>query len=130
MGQPVSSAVMALGYDAGTNTAHFTFPGYPNGLLPNDDYTATMICTLTDSFGNPLGVETPFDFSVFSSSVVGRDPFYHNSALFDQTGGTNGRPPGTFSDDNAIATDKTAYLPNGTTTPLTATAPTFASVSG
>jgi hypothetical protein len=44
-------------------------------------------------------------------SVVGRFVFYAGSARFDRPGGTNGRPPNTFSDDNAIATDKSAYLP-------------------
>ena len=47
-------------------------------------------------------------------SVVGRFLFYSGSSRYDQPGGTNGRPASIpFSDDNAIATDKTAYLPNG-----------------
>jgi hypothetical protein len=55
---------MALSYDAGTNTATFTFPGYPGGFLPAGDYTAKIYGTLTDLFGNPMGVETPFQFTL------------------------------------------------------------------
>ena len=62
--EQVSPGQIALTYDAGTNTASFTFPGFPNGVLPAGDYTATIDGSLSDSFGNLLGVETPFSFSV------------------------------------------------------------------
>jgi hypothetical protein len=62
--QQVSPSEIALTYDAGTNTARFTFPGFPNGVLPVGDYTATIDGSLPDSFGNLLGVETPFSFIV------------------------------------------------------------------
>ena len=53
--------------------------------------------------------------TVSPSTVVDRFVFYKGSARYDQPGGTNGRPASIpFSDDNAIATDKSAYLPNGT----------------
>ena len=54
--------------------------------------------------------------------MVGRFLFYAGSTRYDQPGGTNGRPPGTFSDDNAVAADKSAYLPGSG-------AATFANVS-
>ena len=62
--EQVSPSQIALTYDAGTNTANFTFPGFPNGVLPVGDYTATIDGSLPDSFGNLLGVETPFSFTV------------------------------------------------------------------
>ena len=52
---------------------------------------------------------------VGTSQVVGRDLFYHGSTRYDTTG--NPQTPLPFSDDNAIATDKSAYLPgSGTAT--------------
>ena len=61
-GEMISTGTMAMTYDAGTNTASFTFPGYPGGFLPAGDYMATISGTLPDTFGNQLGVETPFEF--------------------------------------------------------------------
>jgi ELWxxDGT repeat protein len=45
------------------------------------------------------------------STVVGRDLFYAGSTQYDLPGGSNPQTPNPFSDDNAIATDKVAYLP-------------------
>ncbi|MBI2827075.1 MAG: hypothetical protein HYX69_20585 [Planctomycetia bacterium] len=70
--QQVPPGLMAVTYDAGTNTASFTFPGYTDGILPAGDYTAKIYGTLTDSVGNPMGVETPFGFTV--SPVVTTGP--------------------------------------------------------
>jgi hypothetical protein len=56
--------VMSLFYDNGTNTAYFTFPGYANGRLPGGDYEAAISGSLPDFYGNPLGVETLFTFTV------------------------------------------------------------------
>src|SRR5262249_21622251 len=50
---------------------------------------------------------------VIPSTVTNRFIFYKGSTRFDTTG--NGRTPLAFSDDNAIAIDKSAYIPNGTT---------------
>jgi glucose/arabinose dehydrogenase len=55
-----------------------------------------------------------------TSQVEARNLFYHNSTRYDTTG--NPQTPLPFSDDNAIATDKNAYVANGT-------AATFANVS-
>ncbi|HEX3725974.1 MAG TPA: IPT/TIG domain-containing protein [Pirellulales bacterium] len=52
-----------------------------------------------------------FTFSAQSQpAVVGTHLFYRDSSKWDVTNGA------TFSDDNAIAADKTAYLANGTAT--------------
>ncbi len=60
----IPTSVMSVAYNAGTDIALFTFPGYPNGKLPPGDYTAAIVGTLTDLFGNPLGNETFFAFTV------------------------------------------------------------------
>jgi hypothetical protein len=56
--------VLAMTYDVVTNTASFTFPGYPNGILPPGEYTAKIYASVSDLFGNRMGVETPFSFTV------------------------------------------------------------------
>ena len=62
--EQIAFGLIELTYDAGTNIASFTFPGYPDGVLPPGDYTATIDGAVTDFFGNALGVETPFSFQV------------------------------------------------------------------
>ena len=62
--EQVPLGYLNLTYDAGTNTASFTFPGYPDGALPAGDYTATILGTLPDLFGNQIGAETPLLFTV------------------------------------------------------------------
>jgi hypothetical protein len=62
--EQVPFAYLNLAYDAGTNTASFTFPGYAGGILPPGDYTAKIYGSLPDQSGNVMGVETPFSFTV------------------------------------------------------------------
>jgi glucose/arabinose dehydrogenase len=50
---------------------------------------------------------------VATSTVAGRQLFYARSSRYDVAGASQSPLP--FSDDNAIATDKSAYLPNGST---------------
>ncbi len=69
--QALSQGLMALSYDAGTNIANFTFPGLPNGRLPEGDYVATIAGSLPDLFGNLLVTETPLFFYASGSNVVG-----------------------------------------------------------
>ncbi|MBI3837061.1 MAG: hypothetical protein HY288_03900 [Planctomycetia bacterium] len=78
--------------------------------------TATF--TAVDPFG-ATGTATS-TINIQSSTVVGRLLFYAGSTRYDTTG--NPQTPLLFSDDNAIAADKIAYVPNGT-------AATFANVS-
>jgi hypothetical protein len=59
------------------------------------------------------------------SSVVGRRLFYKGSAWDD----TNADMPG-FSDDNAIASDKTAYLPGGGTSGFSAVSSYHKGING
>jgi hypothetical protein len=73
---------------------------------------ATFIADLTQYSTEILRVTT--------STVAARNLFYAGSTRYDATG--NPQTPLPFSDDNAIATDKTAYLPGSG-------AATFANVS-
>jgi hypothetical protein len=41
-GDPVPSTNLAVSYDTGTNTATFTFPGYPEGALPDGNWQAFL----------------------------------------------------------------------------------------
>ena len=62
--EQVPFGLMGVNYNAGTNVASFTFPGYPDGKLPAGDYTAMIYGSLPDLYGNPMNVETPFQFSI------------------------------------------------------------------
>ncbi len=51
----VPAANIALSYDAATNTATFTFPGYANGVLPDGNYRATLFgAGISDAAGNAM----------------------------------------------------------------------------
>jgi hypothetical protein len=60
--QTISPAQMQVVFDAGSNTATWTFPGLPGGVLPSGSYTATLqTASVTDTAGNPTtpnGLET------------------------------------------------------------------------
>jgi CSLREA domain-containing protein len=54
-GTAIPAANLALAYDASTNTARFTFPGYAFGALPDGRYRATLRAAgVADPSGNPL----------------------------------------------------------------------------
>jgi glucose/arabinose dehydrogenase len=54
-GQAVSTSGIALSYDAPTNTATFTFPGFANAILSDGNYRATLRAAgVTDAAQNPL----------------------------------------------------------------------------
>lgn len=61
-GQIVPSSFVSVEYDLASNTAHFTFPGYPNGVLPNGNYHGRLSAGLADFFGNALPAGAEFDF--------------------------------------------------------------------
>jgi hypothetical protein len=61
--ETIAPANIALNYDAGTNTAHFTFPGYANGVLPDGNYQAVFSAgTYADAFGNVAVADSTADF--------------------------------------------------------------------
>ena len=54
-GQTVPTGNIAVSYSAVSNTAAFTFPGFPSGILPDGRYRATLLAAgVTDPAGNPL----------------------------------------------------------------------------
>jgi hypothetical protein len=60
--EQIPAANITVEYDLATNTAHFTFPGYPDGVLPDGDYEGRVLAGLPDFFGNGLTADVPFNF--------------------------------------------------------------------
>jgi hypothetical protein len=62
---------MERGYDLGSDFATITFPGLPNGLLPDGNYRATLSASgVTDRAGNALaGGNAVLDFFVLSGDI-------------------------------------------------------------
>jgi hypothetical protein len=84
----------SLAYDAATNTARFTFPGYQYGALPDGDYHLSLPAgAVTDLFGNALVAEHTLDF-FFMQGDATRDgrvnlaDFNRLAANFGQSGRT------------------------------------------
>jgi hypothetical protein len=72
---------------------------------------------VTDLAGNALVTDATASFTTIAppdTTVAGTNLWYKNSTKWNVTNGA------TFSDDNAIAPDKTAFLPNGTTSAFSA----------
>ena len=62
-GQTVPATSIAVSYNAATNTATFTFPGFTNGILPDGRYRATLLAAgVTDAAGNPLATNHVSNF--------------------------------------------------------------------
>jgi hypothetical protein len=68
-GQAIQAENIAVGYDLATNTAHFTFPGYPYGALPDGNYQGRIVAGLPDFFGNSLAADAPFTFFVLAGDA-------------------------------------------------------------
>jgi hypothetical protein len=51
----INASFIQLSYNSLTNVATFTFPGLPNGILPDGEYEARINgAGVTDGVGNPL----------------------------------------------------------------------------
>jgi hypothetical protein len=69
-GQVVPAAAIAVAFDATTNTARFTFPGYAYGSLPDGDYRATLLAAgVTDVSGNALVNDYSLQFFVLAGDA-------------------------------------------------------------
>jgi hypothetical protein len=69
-GQIVPQSYLDTTYDPATHIAHFTFPGYPNGTMPDGNYRGTVLAGSTDDqFGNALQSDTPFDFFILGGDA-------------------------------------------------------------
>ena len=104
-GTVVPAARMSLAYDAATNTATVTFPGYPAGALPAGTYRVDLAANSVADPGGRSNDNASSKTFVASSAVLGRHTFYNRSAL----DGNNPAP--NAADDAAIAADKQALLP-------------------
>jgi hypothetical protein len=68
-GQVVPQGAVAVTYDPSTRTAHFTFPGYPGGILPDGVYQGSIVAGAAgDLFGNAVA-ETPVSFFVLGGDA-------------------------------------------------------------
>src|SRR5437762_389999 len=92
--QTVPPANISLQYDASTNTASFSFPGYADagGVLPDGNYHATIAAAaVTDVSGNALSSPLSFDFFVLGGDAnrdrtVDTVDFNYLAANFGGTG--------------------------------------------
>jgi hypothetical protein len=60
-----------VAYDPQSRTATFTFPGYPNGVLPDGDYEATILASrVADAAGNGLAGDFTTGFFVLAADAT------------------------------------------------------------
>jgi hypothetical protein len=70
-----------MSYGSATNTAHFTFPAYQHGVLPDGNYRVTIAAgNVTDASMNSMGQTYTMDFYVLAGDV-NRDRRVNNSDL-------------------------------------------------
>jgi subtilisin-like proprotein convertase family protein len=67
----VPTANVAVTYNTATRTATFTFPGYTDGVLPDGQYTATLLGAgiVTDVGGTPMGGNYVTNFFVLAGDA-------------------------------------------------------------
>jgi len=102
----IPSASIALSYTP--NVATFTFPGLPNGMLPNGSYTASILGTnVTDVAGNfAANANLAFAFKQGDSDgngVINFDDYSHIDNGFN--GGLTGFGNGDFNYDGVVNFD-------------------------
>jgi parallel beta-helix repeat protein len=104
--QTVANANIAQSFDTATNTATFTFPGFPLGALPDGNYRATLIASgIADTSGNPLdgdGNGTAGDNHFFNFFFLNADANRDRSVDIGDFSivATRFNLPGTFSQGN------------------------------
>jgi len=106
--QTIPTANIAVAYDLATNTAHFTFPGYPFGALPDGDYSGKIFAGLPDFFGNPLPADASFSFFFMQGDAnldrrVDSDDFNILATSFGLSGRTFSQ--GDFNYDGTVNSD-------------------------
>jgi len=68
----IPASAIHVTYDGITNTAHFTFPGYANGLLPDGNYRAVLPAgAVADAAGNPTAADSVLNFFVLAGDANG-----------------------------------------------------------
>ena len=69
-GATIASGGMQLIYEIATDTATFSFPGSPAGVLPDGNYRARLIAAgISDPQGNPLPGDVTLDFFVLAGDA-------------------------------------------------------------
>jgi len=120
----IAPANIALSYNAGTNVASITFPGFANGILPDGIYELTITGVVEDAAGNDVVAATPFNFFALGGDAnrdrtVNLDDFTALASSF----GTGGRTvsTGDFTYDGTVNLDDFTILAAnfGTTLPPT-----------
>jgi len=77
----VPASSIHVDFNPATNLAHFTFPGYPNGVLPDGNYRAVLRSgTVTDLSGNSLASDNVLSFYVLAGDI-NRDRWVDNNDL-------------------------------------------------
>lgn len=133
-GTIVSQASMSVSYNAGTNTATFTFPGAQVGVLADGNYRARLVgAGIIDAGGTPMAGDVLFDFFHFSGDAnhdraVNISDFAALAANFNRPGDfTQGdfNYSGTteISDFSILAARFNTFLPAPSDLPRIATAP-------
>jgi hypothetical protein len=68
----VPTSSIHVDYDPITHTAHFTFPGYANGVLPDGNYRAVLPAGgVADVAGNPTAADYVLNFFVLAGDANG-----------------------------------------------------------
>ncbi|WP_428939152.1 zinc-dependent metalloprotease family protein [Fontivita pretiosa] len=88
-GETIPWTNIAVEFDAATNIAHFTFPGYPDGVLPSGNYAGRVYAGLPDFFGNAMPADAPFEF-FFLAGDANHDRFVDANDLDIITGNWQG----------------------------------------
>jgi V8-like Glu-specific endopeptidase len=110
----VPAAAIAVGWDAGTNSAIFTFPGFSMGVLPEGAYLATIPSgEVQDAAGNALATSYSHHFNFFygdadGNGVIDFDDYAQIDAGF--LGGLDGFVNGDFNYDGVIDFDDYAII--------------------
>ncbi len=96
-GTTVPAENLSLNYSTATRTATFTFSGYPQGILPDGNYRATLPAgSVTDAGGNALAGDFALDF-FFVQADASRDGIV-NLTDFDILAANFGQSPRVFTD--------------------------------
>ena len=101
-GQTVPTSNLSLAYDPATRAADLTFTGFPQGILPDGRYRATLAAgSVSDGSGNALAADVSLEFFFVQGDAtrdgrVNLDDFNLLAANFGQTGTTFTRADFTY----------------------------------
>jgi Right handed beta helix region len=98
-GTTVPAANMVLVYQAASNLATYSFPGYAAGVLPDANYRAKLVAAgITNSSGTPMAADYTYDFFVLGADANrDRKVDFSDLVVLAQNYGTTGK---TFAQGN------------------------------